>query len=273
MHLATLLSAVYHEASLITPEAHSALRSLIEARLLRESIREPGRDICGNETEAESMKVQDGLACIPINGVVGQGLKPFERGSGAVDVLEVASEIEEAESSAEVSAVLFDIDSPGGMVLGTPELAARIAAMRKPTFAFSRSLIASAAYWIACSVRGGIFTTPSANIGSIGVYIPHIDQSEAYRKAGYSVEVIATGKYKGMGYPGTSLSHDQMQLLRERAAEIHRMFEGHVRARRPRATDPDTFQGQTFMASQALARGLVDYIVPDRETVIRMLSR
>ena len=55
--------------------------------------RQPGTDICGNEVELEQMTIKDGIAEIPIGGVIGMNLKPFQRGSGAVDVADISAAI------------------------------------------------------------------------------------------------------------------------------------------------------------------------------------
>ncbi len=83
----------------------------------------------------------------------------------------------------DIKAVFLDIDSPGGTVAGTPELAAAVASLneRKPVYAFSSGLMCSAAYWIASQARA-IYATPSAQVGSIGVVQAVIDNSAALDK-------------------------------------------------------------------------------------------
>lgn len=271
MKLADLLTQLYSEPALITPEAHASIRQIIEARLgISDSARQPGQGVCGEEVEVEQMEIRDGIAHIPINGAIGQKLTPFERGEGAVDVLDVANEIDEAEDNADVRAILFDIDSPGGMVLGTPELADKIKAMRKPKYAFTDGLMASAAYWIGSSADA-IFSTPTASIGSIGVYVPVIDSTGWHAQRGIKVDLIKAGRYKGAGYPGTALTDSQREHLQARVNQIYGMFTGAVKARRPMAQDTETFQGQTFLAAEALSRGLVDFIVPNKAAVLSYL--
>jgi ClpP class serine protease len=109
----------------------------------------------------------------------------------------------------------LDIDSPGGTVAGTPELAAAVSALdqKKPVYAFSSGLMASAAYWIASQARA-IYATPSAQVGSIGVVQAVVDRSAAINAAGIKVEVFSVGKYKAMGAPGTPLT-DDITLSRE----------------------------------------------------------
>lgn len=259
-----LLRILKEEPLLITPAAHNSILLLLENRMAGNEPPQRETEYCGDKVALDSMQVIDGIAHIPIGGAIGQKLGNYEKMSGAVDVSDVAKDIAWAEKSADVRGVIFDIDSPGGMVAGTPELADKIAAMEKPKYAFTNGQIASAAYWLAAATDG-IFATRTADIGSIGVYIPWADQSERFKEAGVKVELIKSGKYKGMGFPGTSLSDEQKQLLQDRVDMIAEMFYEHVKSNRP-GIKSDSMQGQTFMAQQAKNLGLIDEIVGDLPT-------
>lgn len=276
MKLQQLIQQIYYEPSLITPDAHASIRQLLEHRLgpdetggrIRPFTREPGKDYCGNEVEVEQMEIIDGIAHIPIGGAIGMDLSPFDRGDGAVDVLDVIEELDEAEESGKVRGILLDIDSPGGMVMGTPELADRVAHVEKPVFAFTRGLMASAAYWIASSADA-IFASRSANVGSIGVYLPVMDYRDYFEKQGIKVELIKAGKFKGTGYPGTSLTEETRGQLQERVDSIYGMFKGQVRGMRGDIAE-DVMQGQVFMGEEAHSYGLVDGTVRNKDEVLRL---
>ena len=70
----------------------------------------------------------------------------------------------------EVGTVIVDIDSPGGLVTGTPEAGDAIFAARSgaQVVALINPLAASAAYWLA-SQAAEVVAVPSADVGSIGV--------------------------------------------------------------------------------------------------------
>jgi len=271
MNLYRLIHELYQPA-LITPEAHATIREIIEARLLEVQTkdRKPGVDNCGEEVPIRGMEIADGIASIPILGAIGQNLSPFER-PNATDVDEVLDELAQAEADPEVRGIFLDFDSPGGMVQGTPETAEAMVELRtKPMVAFTSSMMASAAYWLGSSADA-IFTTPTASTGSIGVYMPVIDSSERMKQFGIKVELIKSGRLKGMGFPGTSLTEDQRSHLQARVNKIHGMFTSAVQSRRVNATDKETFQGQTFMGDEAKERGLVDHIVKNRAEALNAL--
>lgn len=278
MKLQNLIREVYYEPSLITPAAHASIRRLLNSRLFSETgilpdpeaAQREGKDICGDTVQLPSMEIIEGIAHIPIAGAIGHKLSDFARGAGAVDVAQIETDIDEAEADDSVHSLLFDIDSPGGMVSGTPELANRIADISKPTVAFSDGLIASAAYWLASSMDL-IFTTETASTGSIGVFLPFIDASGAYAEAGYSVDLIKSGKFKGMGFPGTSLNKEQRAHLQERVDTIFGMFKAQVTGQRT-GVKAESMQGQTFLGSQAFEAGLIDGVVKDRREVVDLMS-
>jgi len=270
MKLEFLIRQVFCEPSLITPSAHAAIRMWLEHRLTHEEGRQPGTDMCGNEVATEQMTIDGGIAEIPVGGVIGVNLRPFQRGQGAVDVNDIAQEIDQAMADSSVRKILFNVDSPGGMVSGTPELADKIAAITKPKFAFTNGLMASAAYW-AMSGVDAIMATKTANIGSIGVYMPVFDESRAYEQAGIKVELIKAGTLKGIGFPGTSLSESGRIHLQERVDEIYQMFKQHVTTARKRPIAQADMQGQSFMGESARAKGLIDGIVRDKAQMMAML--
>jgi len=263
-----IIEQVYFQPWLITEAGHAAITHLLESHLA-ETVQREGKDICGAAIDLEQMQIIDGMAHIPIGGVIGKKLSGMEKGSGAVDVNDVADELHQACADPAVTRILLHIDSPGGMVTGTPELGAQISRIKKPVYAFTDGSMASGAYWIGASADA-LFATETANIGSIGVYLPVVDSTEAMAKRGIKIDLIKAGTLKGAGFPGTSLSAEQRAHLQQRVNDIHGMFTGHVQAHRGTLKE-ETMQGQTFLAKEALARNLIDGIVSSKADLIAQL--
>lgn len=268
-----IIATLTSEPLLVVPSTANALVELFRQHATLsandfQALRE-GKGSCGEKVELEQMEIRDGIAYIPISGPIGRGLSAFEKGAGAVDVADISLEIEEAEGNDEVIGIIFVMDTPGGMVSGTPELADEIAAIEKPCYAYTEGMIASAGYWLAAATDG-IFARKSADIGSIGVYLPWADVTEALKQKGVKVELFTSGKYKGMGFPGTSLSEEQRALLAGRVEEIAQMFYEHVRSTRPDVTEEE-MQGQVFKADQASEKGLINGVVRGIEEVEQMI--
>jgi ClpP class serine protease len=128
----------------------------------------------------------------------------------------------------------------------------------------------SAAYWVA-SQADAIYAAPSARIGSIGVIIPFLDKAEAMELAGMRMEVFASGKFKGIGLPGTSLTDEQRALLQGEVEEIFADFKSAVLARGRKIPD-EAMEGQSFSARQAQRHNLAG-IAKNRDAVLARLSR
>ena len=223
------------------------------------------------DIDCDLLTVENGIGIIPIRG-------PMMRNPdlvcqylfGATDVAEITEAVNAATQRSDVQAVCLDIDSPGGSVSGTPELAQAVADLCKSkyTYAFSGGQMCSAAYWVA-SQCDAIYVTPSARVGSIGVILPVVDSTEAYKQAGLSVEVFAVGKYKSTGMPGVALTDDQRAWLQSDVEEIAADFRSAVLAR-GRSIPAEAMEGQAFSARKAMRFNLAG-TVKNREAALAML--
>jgi ClpP class serine protease len=73
---------------------------------------------------------------------------------------------------------------------------------------------------------------------------------------GIKMVVIKSGKYKGAGIEGTSLSADQVENLQASVDGIHADFKAAVQMKR-KMVKAETMEGQTFNGRQAAQAGLV----------------
>ena len=163
-----------------------------------------------------------------------------------------------------VSAIVIDVDSPGGSVEGVTELAAEIFAARgkKKITAVSNCLMASAAYFIASSADE-IWASPSSLTGSIGVYLAHTDESKALENEGVVVTLISAGKYKTEGNSYQPLADDGRAAMQSMVDEFYGAFVGAVaRGRGVSKSDVKNGfgEGRVLPAAQALKAGMVDKI-------------
>ncbi len=230
-----------------------------------------GGSLPQHQPASSLLSVEDGIGVVAIEGPILRKPDLFARiFFGATSSEEIGEALREAAGRPDIKAVFLNIDSPGGTVAGTPELAAAVASLnkQKPVYAFSSGLMASAAYWVA-SQATAIYATPSAQVGSIGVVQAVIDNSTALDKAGLKVEVFSVGKYKAMGAPGTPLTDDQRELISSNLAEIAGEFHAAVLAK-GRAIPAEAMEGQTFSGKQSQRHNLAG-MVPDRAEAMRRL--
>jgi signal peptide peptidase SppA len=173
-----------------------------------------------------------------------------------------------------VKAVVLDIDSPGGSVPGTEELATEIRRIRggeKPIIAQVNALAASAAYWVASSADE-IVVTPSGRAGSIGVYTAHDDVSAALEKRGIKRTYISAGKHKVEGNETEPLGKDALAHIQEGVNRSYNRFVSAVAEGRGTTVGKveDGFgQGRVFFAEALMDRGMVDRIATLEETLER----
>lgn len=215
------------------------------------------------------------VAIIPMQGVISNRMNLMGNisGPGGVSSEELASQLRGAIADEGVKAIILDCDSPGGNVHGTDEVSGLIAANRsgKPIVAQVNANCASAAYWM-CASCDEIVMTPSAEIGSIGVYTIHDDISAALEKVGIKKTLIGAGKFKGENAPFRPLSEDALAYTQQRVDAYYGMFVDRVAA--GRGVDADAVrngfgQGRMVGAAEAVRIGMADRIGTMQDTLAR----
>ena len=164
----------------------------------------------------------------------------------------------------EIGTIVIDIDSPGGVVTGTPEAAEAVFAAReaKRVVALINPLCASAAYWIA-SQAGEIVAVPSADIGSIGVFWLHVECAKMLDMDGIKPTFVFAGENKVKGNSFEPLPDDERAFQQGEVDAIYRDFlKAVARGRGVSVADVEKNfgQGRTFMAPQAKRVGMIDRI-------------
>ena len=141
----------------------------------------------------------DEIAVIQIKGVISfsnSGILLQERTANAQTILD---NIEKAKSK-NVKAVVFDIDSPGGTVVASKQVAEAVERLDKPTVAVIRETGASGAYWIAASTDK-IVADELSITGSVGVISSYLEFYEFLKEHGVQYNRLVAGKYKYLGSP------------------------------------------------------------------------
>lgn len=265
-------SLFYGQPWMILPEKMAELSMVLERRMAlnQATWQQPDR----YPAAFASAKVRDiaGLpvaqvgrvAILPLHGVISQRPSLFTAYSGGTSSEQFAAAHSQLLKDDSVEKVIWDVDSPGGSVSGTPEVAAELLALRgkKPTYAVSNTLMASAAYWLAAAADQ-IIASPSSLTGSIGVIAAHRDVSRADRQAGVRVRYIYAGKYKAEGAPGTKLDDEALAAMQQIVDDYYSQFvAGVAKARRvPDGQVRDGYgEGRALTADRAVAAGLADRV-------------
>jgi ClpP class serine protease len=141
--------------------------------------------------------VIDGIAVIPVQGTLLKKESFISAWSGSSSYEQIQRQMVDAVADAGVSAILLDIDSPGGETSGCFDLADYIFSVRdeKPVWAVANDIALSAAYAIASSASK-IYLNRTGAVGSIGVYALHMDQSGFDKEMGVKYTYVFAGAYK-----------------------------------------------------------------------------
>ncbi len=222
----------------------------IEARLNRP---------LANENQEYELR-EGGIAVLSVDGVIAPKANLFTRVSGGASAQMLTKQIESAIADPRVQALVLSVDSPGGSVLGTPELAAAIHALsaEKPIVTVSEGTMASAAYWFGSAANAVFISGPTVNVGSIGVVATH-DYSP--RATGGQTTEITAGRYKRIASGTGPLSDEGKQYLQDQVDHIYSVFVDAVASHRDASTDDVLEQmadGRLFIGQQAIDAGLVD---------------
>ena len=203
---------------------------------------------------------QDGdTAIITLDGVIDRHISQMDMDCyGGCDLADIDRALDVAASDPSVKNVILDFRSPGGSVVGVPETAQKVSnlAKTKNVYAFTDSLCASAAYYIA-SQASQIVCTPSSYVGSIGVYCALLDASGYYEKQGVKINFFKSGDLKGAGLDFKPLTENEAEMFQNRVEQLGAQFRDTVTAARPNIAT-STMQGQCFMGSDAVGVHLAD---------------
>ena len=170
--------------------------------------------------------------------------------------------LRELDRDERVSSIVLDIDSGGGMVSGTAELAHAISAIEKPIVAYTNGMLCSAAYWIASSCDA-IVSSPFADaIGSIGTLLQYEDYRGILEKWGARLYEVYAPQSSLKNKPWRELAAGKAEGVEQRLEAITDRFVAHVKGRRPQLKDDGAvFKGQSYTPEEALAIGLVDQLM------------
>ena len=180
-----------------------------------------------------------------------------------IDPSKVLEDIERASNDASIKGVLFVIDSPGGAVAPSVEIAYAIKelSMKKPVVAYASGTIASGSYY-ASIWANKIIANPGSIVGSIGVIMQGFEASKLLENIGISSQTIKAGKYKESGTFTRKWTNDEEQELQGVINSTYNMFISDVADARKLDIKKHTIfaDAKIFTAYQAKDVGLVDEV-------------
>lgn len=171
--------------------------------------------------------------------------------------------IEAAVQSDSVSGIVIDINSPGGEVVPSMEIARAIEVAKesKPVAAYVRSMGDSGAY-LAGIASDRLFVNDLADVGSIGAILSYLDEVKKNEQDGYGYVEFKSAPFKSAGSPYRDLSEAEKAMFQSQVDDIHDRIVDHVARLRemPRERAVEIADGSTWIGFRAVEEGLADEV-------------
>lgn len=169
------------------------------------------------------------------------------------------------------SAVILDIDSPGGVVAGLNETVLALQAMAKeckvPLVAYVNELAASAAYALCCACSE-VVCPESGIVGSVGVISTMVSQADADKKMGIDVVLITSGARKADGHVHAKITKEAIAAERKRLDQSAMAFFRMVqKARGMSVKKIRGLEAGIFQGPEAVEIGLADEVIGLAEAI------
>ena len=215
-----------------------------------------------------------GVAVIPIHGTLVRRTVGLEAESGLTSYTGLAAQLDAAIGNPAVTAILLDIDSPGGESGGVFDLADRIraASQIKPVWAVANDMAFSAAYALA-SAASRVFVSRTGGVGSIGVIAMPVDQSEKDAQDGVHYTAVFAGDRKNDLNPHEPISSEAHAFLKAEVNRIYGLFvETVARHRGIEASAVRDTEAGLFFGQAAVAIGLADAVGTFDDALAQLLA-
>lgn len=222
------------------------------------------RDADGFVALAPYPVTAEGVAIISIVGSLVSRGAWIGANSGLVSYEGIKRQLKEVKADQRVKAVILDLHTPGGEVIGAFETAALVRELsaEKPTIAIANGLAASAGYVIASGARE-IVAIETGVVGSIGVVLMHADFSRMLAADGITPTLIFAGAHKVDGNPFEPLPDTVRADLQTEMDAVYGLFLKTVEAGRGKRTTAEAAratEARTFTGKAAVDAGLADRI-------------
>jgi protease IV len=205
----------------------------------------------------------DKIAVIPIEGQIASadsavpGTQPPVTPEGLADALRQAAE------DGSVAAVVLEVNSPGGGVTASDVMHQSILDFKertgKPVVVSMGDVAASGGYYIS-TAADRIVANETTLTGSLGVFIPLLNFSEAADKYGVTQEYIKSGKFKTMGNSWDELTPEEREIFQSIVQDDYDEFVEVIVEGRELSEERvrEIADGRIYSGQQAKEIGLVD---------------
>lgn len=163
-----------------------------------------------------------------------------------------------------VKAILLRMDTPGGGVAASQEIADQVKWLRtekgKKVVISMGAVGASGGYYVACAADK-IYANPGTVTGSIGVIAEWVNYGNLLKWAQMKPEVIKSGEMKDVGSPTREITPQEREYLQGLINQMYEQFLGAVADGRKELTREQIKKladGRVYTGEQALREKLID---------------
>jgi ClpP class serine protease len=217
---------------------------------------------------AARAQLRGSVAILEVAGPIFRHANLFTEISGATAIGTLARDLQLAADDPRVTAILLNIDSPGGQLNGLTELgeAIRAAAGRKPVTAYVDGVAASAAYLLAAAAHEVVMAR-SATVGSLGVVGIFPPQGSASQQP---VEIVSSQTPNKRASPHTDAGRARLQAWIDASAQVFLDTVASFRGMAVEALLEATDGGGLLVGQAAVTAGLADRLGSFEDTLARL---
>jgi protease-4 len=229
-----------------------------------------------HEVVVENEHAKDKIAILEVKGMISS--EPWSH-SGKTMAAGIDDQLKEAAEDDAVKAVILKVDSPGGEVMASDDIATSIRKFqekhKKPVIASMGSLAASGGYYVSAPCQY-IVANELTLTGSIGVILHAMNYRGLLDKVGVEPVTFKSGRFKDM-LSGTKKPEEQdpaeKQMIQDMIMETYNKFKQVVADGRGRAEKlnkgkgkalaknwADLADGRVLTGKQALENGFIDQL-------------
>lgn len=176
---------------------------------------------------------------------------------------EVLEKLKTAKEDSSAVGVLFEVNSPGGVVVPSQEIYDQVKSIRalKPVVVYVRNMAASGAYYSSASASK-IIANRGSLIGSIGVIMEGFEADKLIQFLKINPITIKTGALKDTGSPLRPMNDNDKKYLQNLIDSTRAEFAADVKSGRGLSEQTLSFMsdGRVVLAPQAKELKLIDDI-------------
>ena len=175
----------------------------------------------------------------------------------------IVKEIEDAQKDKNIKGVLLNVNSPGGAVPPSIEIAYAIKELQKhkPVIAYASGIMASGSYYSSIYAQK-IIANPGSIVGSIGVIMQSANIKELMDTIGVKTQIVKQGTYKEAGTPTREWTKEERAELETLTKDTYDLFVKDVAtARGLEISNSKSYaDAHIFSSQRAKEVGLIDEI-------------